>query len=131
MRVTGVKTYLVDPGVGKNWLFVKVETDEGIHGWGEAYTQSDRDRAVEAHVAEMARYLQGRSPFAIRHFTQVMYLDFASRRGAMDFWCAVSALEMALWDVVGKALNRPVYDLLGGPFRPRIRVYANGWYGGA
>ena len=69
MRVTDVKTFLVHPGVGKNWLFVKVETDEGIHGWGEAYTQADRDQAIEAHIHEMERYLVGRDPFAIKHFT--------------------------------------------------------------
>src|SRR3981081_3906466 len=80
-----------------------------------------------AHLEEMGRYLVGCSPFAIKHFTSVMYLDYAMRRGAMDFWCAQSALEQALWDIVGKACGQPVYNLLGGPCRDRIRVYANGW----
>jgi galactonate dehydratase len=60
-----------------------------------------------------------------------MYLDYALRRPAMDFWSAQSALEQALWDIVGKACGQPVYNLLGGPCRDRIRVYANGWSDGA
>ena len=127
MQVTHVTPFLVDSGGSKSWLFVKLETDAGIVGWGEAYTQADRDRAMLAHLEEMGRYLVGRSPFAIKHFTSVMYLDYAMRRPAMDFWCAQSALEQALWDVVGKACGQPVYNLLGGPCRDRIRVYANGW----
>ncbi|MFQ5931577.1 MAG: mandelate racemase/muconate lactonizing enzyme family protein, partial [Nitrospiraceae bacterium] len=113
--------------MGKNWLFVKVETDEGIHGWGECYTQSDRDRAIEMHVQQLGRYLVGRSPFNIKHFTFMAYHDFAAKRGAMDFYSAVSGIEQALWDIVGKALNAPVYNLLGGACRDKIRVYANGW----
>ena len=69
MKVTNVRTFLVCPGRGKNWLFVKVETDEGVHGWGECYTQADRDRAIEIHVHQLGRYLAGRSPFNIKHFT--------------------------------------------------------------
>jgi len=60
----------------------------------------------------------------------VAYHDFASKRGAMDFWSAVSGLEQALWDIAGKRLGAPVHALLGGPCRERVRVYANGWYGG-
>lgn len=127
MQVTRVTPFLVDSGGSKSWLFVKLETDAGIVGWGEAYTQADRDRAMLAHLEEMGRYLVGRSPFAIKHFTSVMYLDYAMRRPAMDFWCAQSALEQAMWDIVGKACGQPVYNLLGGPCRDRIRVYANGW----
>jgi galactonate dehydratase len=133
VRVTDVRTFIVHPGptlYRKNWLFVKVETDGGLHGWGECYTQADRDRAIEAFVPEMKRYLVGRSPFDIKHFTQVMYLDFVGRRGSMEFYSALSGLEMALWDIVGKALGQPVYNLLGGACRDRIRVYANGWASG-
>jgi galactonate dehydratase len=131
MRVTQVKPFLVDPGVGKNWLFVKVETDAGLSGWGECYTQADRDQAIAAHVQQLGRYLVGRNPFHIKHFTAMAYHDFAGKRGAMDLYSAISGLEQALWDVVGKRLNTPVYNLLGGPCRDRIRVYANGWYEGA
>jgi galactonate dehydratase len=131
MRVTDVRTFLVHPGTGKNWLFVRVDTDDGITGWGECYTQADRDQAIVVHVEQMKRYLVGRDPFAIKHFTTVMYLDWAGKRGAMDFYCAVSGIEQALWDIVGKAVGQPVYNLLGGPCRAKIRVYANGWGGGA
>lgn len=138
MQVTDVKTYLVNPrshraGMigGKHWLFVKVETDEGIHGWGEAYTQLDRDRNIERHVHDLKRYLVGRDPFQIKQFSRMVYDDFAGRRGAMDLYCALSAIDQASWDIMGKKLGVPVYNLLGGACRPRIRVYANGWYGGA
>lgn len=131
MRVTEVTPFLVDPGTGKNWLFVKVETDTGLAGWGECYTQSDRDHSILAHVRQLGRYLAGRDPARIRHFTHVAYHDFAGKRGAMDFWSALSGIEQALWDIAGKRLGTPVYNLLGGPCRERIRVYANGWYGGA
>ena len=127
MKVTEIKTFLVHPGVGKNWLFVKIETDEGIHGWGECYTQADRDKAIEVHVHQLARYLVGRDPFNIKHFTYMAYHDFAGKRGAMDLYSAVSGIEHALWDIAGKALGAPVYNLLGGACRDKIRVYANGW----
>ena len=103
MRVTGVETFLIHPGRGKNLLFVKVSTDEGIHGWGECYTQSDRDQSVEWTVHQMARYLKGRDPFAIKHFTYVMYTDFLGKRGSTETYCAISGIEHALWDIAGKA----------------------------
>jgi galactonate dehydratase len=130
MKITDVKTFLVHPGSSKNWLFVKVETDEGIYGWGEAYTQADRDRSIEITVQQLRRYLIGRSPFDIKHFTFMAYTDFATRRGSMEFYCAVSGIEHALWDIAGKATGQPVYNLLGGAARTQIRVYANGWGGG-
>ena len=130
MKITDVNTFLVHPGSGKNLLFVKVDTDEGIHGWGEAYTQSDRDRAIELHVRQLGRYLVDRNPFHIKHFTYVAYTDFAAKRGSMDLYCAISGIEQALWDITGKVTGQPVYNLLGGPCRDKIRVYANGWGGG-
>ena len=131
MRISDVTTHLWNPGGGKNFLYVKVETDAGIVGWGEAYTQADRDKQVEAHIHQLARYLDGRDPFHIRHLMHVIREDFATKRGGMDLHCAVSGIEIALWDIVGKALGRPIYDLLGGPVRPRLKLYANGWSGGA
>ena len=131
MKITDVKTFFVDPGVSKNWLFVKVETDEGISGWGEAYNYRDRAKSTMAHADSMKQYLIGRSPFNIKHFTQVMFDDYAGRRGSMGFFCVVSGIEQALWDIVGKTLNTPVYNLLGGACREKIRVYANGWYSSA
>ena len=130
MKIASVDHFLTNPGAGKNLCFVKVQTDEGIHGWGEAYTQSDRDVQVTAHIDQLRRYLIGRDPRSIKHFVQWAYDDFAGRRGAMDFWCAVSGVEQALWDITGKAAGMPVYALIGGACRDKIRVYANGWGGG-
>ncbi len=115
----------------KNLCFVKVETDEGMHGWGECYTQSDRDTQIVAHVKQLARYLVGRDPTLVKNFTQIVYDDVAARRGSMDLFSALSGLEQAMWDITGKALGIPVHALLGGPVREGLRVYANGWYGGA
>ncbi len=131
MKITDVHSFLVHPGAGKNLCFVKLDTDEGIQGWGECYTQSDRDLQVVAHVEQMKRYLIGRDPANIKHFTQMAYDDIVGRRGAMDFYSALSGLEQAMWDITGKSLGAPVHKLLGGACRSRIRVYANGWSDGA
>ena len=125
-KVGEVTPFLVDSGGSKSWLFVKSRRTTGIVGWGEVYTQADRDGAMLAHLNEMGRHLVGRNPFAIKHFTSVMYLDYALRRPAMDFWSALSGLEQALWDIVGKACGQPVYNLLGGPCRdadPGVRQW--------
>lgn len=131
MKVTGIKSFIVTPNQGKHLLFVKVETDEGIEGWGESYTQSDRVKTVVAHIEDIGRYLIGRDPSNIKHFSQIVYDDFASKRGAIDMFSALSGMEQALWDINGKALGVPVYKLLGGKYRSKVRVYANGWAGGA
>jgi galactonate dehydratase len=143
MLVTGVKTFLVHPGAAgaangpaygagaKNLCFVRVETDEGLHGWGECYTQADRDTQIVAHVEQLSRYLIGRDPALVKNFTQIVYDDVAARRGSMDLFSALSGLEQAMWDISGKALGVPVHALMGGPMREKLRVYANGWYGDA
>ena len=130
MQITDIKTFLVHPGRAKNLCFVKIETDEGIYGWGECYTQSDRDVQITAHVDQLKRYLIGRDPTNIKHFTQMAFDDFAGRRGSMDYYCAISGLEHAMWDIAGKAYGAPVHKLIGGACRDKIRVYANGWSGG-
>jgi galactonate dehydratase len=127
MKITAVKSYAVHPGWRKNLIFVKVETDAGIHGWGEAYSQYDRDTAVMAQLNALGPYMTGRSPFDIKHFTQFAFDDYAARRGSVELFCAISGIEQALWDIVGKATQQPVYNLLGGKYREKIRVYANGW----
>ena len=132
MKITNVTTHMVHPGPGmKNFIFVKLETDAGITGWGEAYSQADRDKQIVTHIEQVARYLEGRDPFHIRHFMHVIHEDFATKRSAMDLHCAMSGIEIAMWDIVGKALDQPVYNLLGGPVRPHIRLYANGWSSGS
>ena len=130
MKISDIRYHLVNPGKGKNLCFVRIDTDEGIHWWGECYTQADRDIQVTTHIDRLKRYLVGRDPTNIKHFIQIVFDDFAGRRGAMDLWCAVSGLEQAMWDITGKVCGVPIHKLLGGPVRERIRVYANGWGGG-
>ena len=130
MKITDISHYIIHPGVGKNLCFVKIDTDEGVEGWGECYTQADRDKQVVSHIDQLKRYLIGRNPMHIKHFLQMSFDDFAGRRGAMDFYCAISGLEQAMWDISGKVCQVPIYMLLGGPCRDKIRVYANGWGGG-
>ena len=131
MKVTAVRHFLAHPGTAKNLCFVRVDTDEGIHGWGECYTQADRDLQITAHIDALERYLIGRDPSRIRAFTEAAFDDFAARRLAMDYCCAISGIEQALWDIAGKAAGMPVHKLLGGACRDAVRVYANGWSGGA
>ena len=128
MKITSVRPYLFHPGVGKNLLFCRVETDKGLYGWGESYVVQGKELAVSHYITGMEPYLIGRNPFNIKHTGQAMFNDFAIRRSSCDFYAAWSAVEIALWDIVGKYLNQPIYNLLGGPLRERVRVYANGWY---
>jgi galactonate dehydratase len=123
VKITDVAVILVSHEVGRTWILVRVETDEGISGLGEA-TLEEKEESVGAAVNEFRRYLIGRDPFHIEHLWQVMY------RGR--FWIggpvalsALSGIEQALWDIVGKYLDQPVYNLLGGPCRDRIRVYTH------
>jgi galactonate dehydratase len=133
MKVTDVKTFIVQPPRAKTVLFVKVETDEGLYGWGEVYTVTAREQALERLTLDLGQYLIGRDPLHIKHFTQAVYRDVAIKRGSMDFYCAISGLEIALWDIAGKHFNTPVYNLLGGPCRGSMRVYGQpmGEAGGA
>ena len=112
MKVTAVTPFIVDPGYGKNWLFVKVETSDGLHGWGECYTQADRDQSIVAHLRQGGRYLTGRDAGQIRHFAHWAYRDFPRKRGAMDFWSAVSGLEQAPWDLAVPPGGRPRMDIV-------------------
>ncbi len=125
MKVTDVKTFLVGGSWG-NWLIVKVETDEGIHGVGEA-TLEGKSATVEAAVRELRRYLIGKDPSAIEKHFQEMYRR-AFYAGGEVLTSAISGVETALWDIKGKALGVPVYELLGGRTRDRVKLYANAWY---
>ena len=138
MKITDIKTFLIHPAsrkplwnVSKHLLLVKVETDEGIAGWGEAFTLRDREKGIVQNIRNLTPYLIGKDPFAIKKFTHWACNDFADGRAALELFAAVSGIEQALWDIIGKSLDAPVYNLLGGPCRDRIRVYANGWTSGA
>jgi galactonate dehydratase len=131
VQISSVTPRLVNAGPSKTFVFVKVETDDGLHGWGECFARADREQSIASHVKAMGRYLIGRSPFNVKHISQVMYLDYAGKRRGYDFTSALSGIEQALWDIIGKATNQPIYNLLGGPCRDKIRMYANGWAGNA
>ena len=128
MKIYSIDTYLFDAGISKKLLLCRVTTDEGLHGWGESYVMQGKEKIILDYIHCMEDALIGRSVFHIRHTARALIDDFLIRRGSPDFYSAWSAIEIALWDVVGKASGQPVYNLLGGPSRERIRVYANGWY---
>jgi galactonate dehydratase len=127
MKIARVESFLFNPGTTRNLLFCRIETDSGLHGWGEAYVTAEKEKAVDEYLRAMAGHLIGRSAFSIRHTGQVLFDDFVIRRSSIGFLSAWSAIEIALWDIVGKAAGQPVYNLLGGASRERVRVYANGW----
>ena len=122
MKITGFKTYQVEP----RWLFLKLETDEGICGWGEPVIEG-KASTVEACVREMMPYVIGRDPREIEDIFQVLYRGAFYRGGAI-ISSAISGIEQALWDIKGKFYGMPVYEFLGGKCRSDIDVY--GWIGG-
>ena len=130
MKIARVETFLFDPGTAKNLLFCRVETEGGLHGWGEAYVTPGKEPVIEHLLCELAKYMIGRDAFNIRHTAQVVFDDFAMRRASLDLMSAWSAIEIALWDIVAKQAKLPLYNLLGGASRERVRVYANGWSSG-
>ncbi len=122
MSIARVETFMVPP----RWLFVRIETDDGVVGWGEASLEGHCD-AVRAAVEQFAEHLVGADQGRIEDHWQVLTKGGFYRGGAV-FGSAVSGIDQALWDVKGKTLGVPVHDLLGGAVRDRIRMY--GWVGG-
>ncbi len=119
IRITRLETILVQP----RWLFLKVHTDEGIVGLGEPITEG-RALTCAAAVKEIEPYLVGKDPRRVVHHWQAIYRH-AFYRGGPILTSALSGIDMALWDIKGKALGVSVYELLGGPTRDRVRVYAH------
>ena len=128
MKVTGIKTFICH-AYRTNWVFVKVLTDEGITGVGEA-TLEYREPTVVQAIKELERYLVGKDPHNIEEFWHRVYRD-AYWRGGVVLMSALDGVEMALWDIKGKALGVPVYQLLGGKVRDSVKCYANAWFAGA
>ena len=125
-KITDIKTFLVG-GSWRNWLIVKIETDEeGLHGIGEA-TLEGRSATAETAVHEVKRYLMGKDPFEIEKHFQELYRRAFYGGGAV-LTSAISGVETAMWDIKGKALGVPVYEMLGGRVRDRVKLYANAWY---
>lgn len=122
MKITSLTLYKVKP----RWVFLKIETDEGITGWGEPIVESRADTTITA-VKEFEPFLIGEDPARIEHLFQLMYRGTFYRGGPV-LMSAISGIEQALWDIRGKALGLPVYELLGGAVRDKIKAYA--WLGG-
>ena len=128
MKVTDIKTFTVDC-FRTNWVFVKVYTDEGINGVGEA-TLEYKEKALIGAVEHIKDYLVGKNPLEIEKHWHTIYRDAYWRGGAV-LMSALSAVDTALWDILGKSLNVPVYQLLGGKANDKVRIYVNGWFAGA
>lgn len=128
MKVIDVKTFVVDC-FRTNWVFVKVYTDEGIDGVGEA-TLEYKEKALVGAVEHIKEYLVGKDPRDIEKHWHMIYRDAYWRGGAV-LMSALSAVEIALWDILGKSLGVPVWRLLGGKANEKVRIYVNGWFAGA
>lgn len=134
MKITDARVYIIPPEVsvtswvnGDPWVLVELYTGCGISGWGHAYTLYDREHAIGRNVHVLAQRLDGKSPFCIKQFmTDTAELITTSQNG-IELAAAAAGIEIALWDIIGKALNAPVHDLMGGRCKDRIHLYANCW----
>ena len=128
MKVVGQRVFVVN-AARTNFIFVKLYTDAGIDGVGEG-TLEWRTKPVVAALEEVERFIVGKDPFAVEFLIETMHRDSYWRTGAV-FRTALGAIEAALLDIKGKALGVPVYELLGGKHRDRVKCYANHWFYGA
>ncbi len=126
MRITEVKTWLVE-GIKYNWVILKVFTDEGVTGIGEGTNWPGSPIVFEAcrHIGEV---IVGEDPSRIDYLWTKLYSDFNWIGQAGPVMSAISAVDIALWDIAGKRAGMPVYQLLGGAYRTRIKLYANYWF---
>lgn len=122
MKITKMELFKVPP----RWVFLKIETDEGISGWGEPIVENRADTVMTA-VREASEYLIGKDPMRIEDHFQVLFRS-GFYRGGPILTSAISGIDQALWDIKGKYYGAPVYDLLGGACRDKVRVYT--WIGG-
>ncbi|MBD5395054.1 MAG: galactonate dehydratase [Lachnospiraceae bacterium] len=122
MKITKINTFLVRP----RWCMVEIETDDGLSGWGEAVIEG-KASTVRSCVEEMQEYLIGKDPSLIEDIWTTLYRG-AFYRGGPILMSAISGIDQALWDIKGKKFNAPIYDLLGGSCRKKMKVYS--WIGG-
>jgi galactonate dehydratase len=123
MKITAVNTVVVNAEM-RNWIFVKVLTDEpGLHGWGEASLEW-KTRSVVGAIDDLAPMVMGEDASRIEFLFQKMYRQSFFRLGVIGL-SAISGIEQALWDIAGKVLGKPVYQLLGGAVRDRVRMYTH------
>ena len=128
MKITDVKIYTLD-AFRTNWAFIKVETDEGLYGWGEA-SLGTNEKALEGMIADLRRLTVGRNPLEIEKFLFEVYRDIYWKGGPV-LMSAISGIEIALWDIMGKHFNTPVSTFFGGKMRDKVKMYANAWFVGA
>ena len=128
MRITNVYPITMD-AFRTNWTFIKVETDDGLYGWGEA-SLGTREKALEGCIEDMKRMVVGRDPLDIEKMWFEVYRD-SYWKGGPVMMSALSGIEIACWDIAGKYYNAPVAKLLGGNVRNKIKMYANAWFVGA
>jgi galactonate dehydratase len=128
MKITEIKTFVIDC-FRTNWVFVKVYTDEGISGIGEG-TLEYKENALVGAVKDLEHALIGKDPFNTEWIWHENYRD-AYWRGGSVLMSALSAVDMALWDIKGKALSVPVWKLIGGKWREAVACYAKCWFAGA
>src|SRR6266480_2036956 len=119
MKIQDMELFKVPP----RWLFLKIRTDDGLVGWGEPIIEGRAD-TVRTAVEEMGDYLIGKDASPIEDVWQVLYRG-GFYRGGPILTSAISGIEQALWDIKGKKLGAPVYELLGGPTRNRVQVYTH------
>ncbi|MCR9138451.1 MAG: galactonate dehydratase [Alphaproteobacteria bacterium] len=122
MKITALKTFVVPP----RWLFLKIETDEGISGWGEPILEGHAE-TLAAKISELEDFLIGRDPLPIEDIWQMIYRNGCYRGGPV-LMSALAGVDMALWDIKGQYHDAPIHALLGGPVRDRVRSYS--WIGG-
>src|SRR3954463_14278209 len=120
LKITGIKTFVVNAG-SVNWVFCKVYTNQGLVGLGEGSVTS-KEATVAAAIMEHERFLIGKDPTDIELLWQGMYRN-PRWRGGPILNSAISAVEIALWDIAGQALGVPIYKLMGGAARSKIRMY--------
>ncbi len=128
MKISDVKIYTLD-AYRTNWAFVKVETDEGLYGWGEA-SLGTNENALEGMIEDLKRHCIGRNPLEIEKFMFEVYRDMYWKGGPV-LTSAMSGIEIALWDIMGKFFNTPTYTFFGGKMRDKVKLYANAWFIGA
>ncbi|RSL33056.1 galactonate dehydratase [Salibacterium salarium] len=122
MKITGYELFQVPP----RWLFLKIETDAGIVGWGEPVIEG-RAHTVKAAVEELMKYIEGKDPLRIEDHWNMLYRS-GFYRGGPILMSALAGIDQALWDIKGKYYDAPIFDLMGGACRDSIRVYS--WIGG-
>ena len=132
MKIANVETFYFYPGCAKNLVFVKITTDDGVYGWGEAYSgKNNREKIAGAYIEAIKPCILGREVTELNHLGVTLFDEVSIRRSGGDYLSAWSAVEIALWDILGKYAKMPVYNMLGGKYRDWIRVYANGWWHGS